>query len=178
MGAVDPPGQRVMRLLFNPRRVEGLQYDASMSNMVINDRVSGDKWLNFMLRFHIRIGTRVFGGVRYQEYDYSELTGVAGLIHSVFVYDPLLNSGNVELPPHAIDCGDKSKRPNGQLMCHVFVFYKGIRADTRFFGDAPGQAPIPREKFPEIAQDMWRALQTADVTDQLDDLRKRLPMLK
>jgi hypothetical protein len=174
-GAVNPQGERAMRLLFNPRKVEGLRYDASMRDMVISDSVSSDQWLEIMLRSHIVVGTRVFGGVTYKEYDYSELIGAAGLLHSKFVYEPHPNDGDI--PNHVIDCGDKSKRLNGQLMCGVFVFYKGMRAHTYFIGGVPGLVPIPRDKFPEIAQDMLRALQTADVTDQLDELRNQLPML-
>ena len=167
-----------MRLLFNPRKVAGLRYDASMSTLTISDLVPSDKWLENMLRYEVQVGTRVFGGLTYREYDYFELEGADRLLSSMFVYDPLLNKENLKMPPHALDCGDASRRPNGGETCFVFVFYKDIRATTQFIGDAQGLAPIPREKFPEIAQDMWRALQTADVTDQLDDLRKRLPMLK
>lgn len=176
-GAVDPHGERVLRLLFNPRKVEGLQYDASMSTLTISDLVPGDKWIENMLRYQRLIGTRTFGGVTYQEYDHWELEGDDRLLSSLFLYNSFLNEGRTELPPHAISCPDKSRRPNGGASCSVFVFYKDIRAITSFIGDMLGLAPVPREKFPEIAQDMWRALQTADVTNQLDDLRQQLPML-
>jgi len=176
-GTVSPHGERTMRLLFNPRKVEGLRYDASMSTLSVSDVVVGDEWLKIMLRYQIQVGTRVFGGIKYREYDHFELEGEDRLLSSLFIYDPFLNGANVDMPPHALDCGDASRRPNGGETCFVFVFYKGIRADTMFIGDAPGLAPVPREKFPEIAQDMWRALKKADVTDQLDKLRNQLPML-
>lgn len=175
--AVSPHGERTMRLLFNPRKVDGLRYDVSISTLTLSDLAKSEKWLEIMLRSQIRVGTRAFGGVTYQEYDYSELKGEDRLFSSLFIYDPALNHTTTELPPHAITCGDKNKRPNRGKTCFVFVFYKDMRANSMFIGDAPGLAPIPREKFPEIAQDMWRALATADVTDQLDEFQNQLPML-
>lgn len=161
-----PVGERVMRLIFNHNMVPDLVPDV-IATLTVSDRLGRDDWLPLMLRNQVPTGTRIFGGVRYREYDTRGLEGDDRLYSSFFVYEAVLNPSALEMPAHAVTCPDKIRNVSGANACFVHVFYQDIRANIMVAGDGLGLRPIPRDSFPAIARDMNRVLRMGDVTESL-----------
>jgi hypothetical protein len=169
------PDERVMRLFLNPRRVEELQYDKSVSGVTISSLGSYDHYLNGVLERKQNVGEARFGDSAYEVYKYCNPETSAFVDAPAFVYTHQVGGSDAP-PPHVIKCSKSFPRHPGALsFCRLFIDYKGIRVRLLFAGGGPVASPLPVELFPEFAKDLVRVMEAVDVTDDVEHLRKSLP---
>ena len=174
--STSTPGNRAMRFFFNPRRVPDLQHDRAMIGLMINDLSSWDEKLSASLRNHYFQESWYFSEARYDLYRFLNDDGSwASSMTFVFAPDP---SSNVDVPAHMINCSGSFKdHPAESANCFILVDYNEIFALLLFIGGGPEFPEIPVDDFPELARDVLRILDAANVTDEMNEMALELPFL-
>ncbi|MCL6284949.1 hypothetical protein M3P21_15560 [Ruegeria sp. 2012CJ41-6] len=169
------PDERVMRLFVNPRRVEDLRYDKSVSGVRLVYVARSDHKLDTIIQRKQKVGDARFGGSAYDIYKYYSPETSAFVDAPAFVYTHQVDGSDAP-PPHVITCSKSFPRhPEALSFCRLFIDYKGIRVRLLFAGGGPVAPPLPLELFPEFAKDLVRVMEAVDVTADAEDLRKNLP---
>ncbi|WP_322890830.1 MULTISPECIES: hypothetical protein [unclassified Yoonia] len=170
------PERRVMRFFYNPERVEGLSSVKVMSGLIVNSLVSWERRVARISDSYRLTGEERIGSANYGVY---RLIGPDGMIgRPMYVYLPDPDKGSITLPSHMFDCTEMVIYPH-QLrgICKIHVGYNEIYTNLLFMSPLPKDFPIPVDRFPEFAQDVWRTLEAADVTNDYNTLPADVPFL-
>ncbi|MFN3662073.1 MAG: hypothetical protein ACK4TM_04910 [Yoonia sp.] len=165
-----------MRFFYNPKRVEGLSSVKVMSGLIVNSLVSWEGRVARISNSYRLTGEERIGSANYGVYRFLGPDGMIG--RPMYVYLPDPDGGSTTLPSHMFECTEMVSYPY-QLrgICKIHVGYNDIYTNLLFISPLPDSTPVPVNHFPELAQDVWRTLEAADVTDDYDDLPPDLPFL-
>lgn len=173
-----PDGKRVMRFYYNPRRVEDLSFDKSMTGLMVNGSIPWERSLVSQFTNSKTTDKRQFGDATYVIFR-SIVGGDPYREGAKFlVYNPIYNRHDLDTPLHIVTCTKNFElQPEQSVFCSLKVGYNQIWASLLFLGGGPDVEPIPMELFPAFAQDIVRILQTADVTEEVTTGTINLPRL-
>ncbi len=170
---------RLHILRINPAQVEALENNYAASNLQLDDRFPILGRVAAVLRGNKSSGTRTFGETTYQAYE-SEIHGPNGFPGgAVYLYDPLLNDQGMSIPMHYESCAGEAwlESKNSLLQCHVYVWNDGIMASLNFIGGR-GRSMEFTNRFANFAVEIVKVLETADVTDEIEELRLFLDVVE
>jgi hypothetical protein len=170
------PDERVMRFFYNPERVEGLSSVKVMTGLMINSVANWeDRVARVQNSYHLTGELRI-GSVIYDIYRFILLEGT--LSRPIFLYLPELGAGSTAAPSHMFHCTEPVLPPY-QLhgRCFIEVGFDQLYTNLLFISPLSEDPPIPVDRFSEFAQDVWRTLDAANVTDEYDELPPDLPFL-
>jgi hypothetical protein len=141
------------------------------------DRVRFSESLEFAKRGKEPSGVRMFGDAAYQVFDFGQYgpNGRPGLA----TYVPVLLAADGEGgPDHFIRCLNEDAIPTKGAACSLAVRYFDVVSVLNFYYLGPGSPSIPFDRFPDFPAEVVRVLETADVTDSVEQWVGRLPILE
>ncbi|MFA3917073.1 hypothetical protein [Ruegeria hyattellae] len=174
--AAAPDGKRAIRFYYNPRRVDGLSFDKAMVGLMINGLFTWGKNFNPYAERSKSVGYKTIGNVEYELRQYSRPNDDTWIGRKFLVYTP--SSAADPIPQHVVVCYKEFERhPAESMNCFLQVGYDQIWGNLLFIGGGPNLKPIPLEDFPKYAEDIYRILETADVTERVENGTIDLPRL-
>jgi hypothetical protein len=169
--------QHILRI--NPARVKGLENDYAASNLRLDARLGIETHIAAFLRYKLSNGTHTFGDTTYQAFE-SEIRGPNGFPGSAsYIYDPLLKDQGKHFPMHYVTCAGEAwlESKNSLLQCNVWVWKDGVMASLNFIGGR-GRSMEFTKHFANFAVEIVKVLETADVTDEFEELRLFLDVVE
>lgn len=176
----SPAERRVLRFFYNPRQIQGLHFDASMSGFKVDTfGPYFGTWKDFVadwLKRRVKTTEYASGGIRYQGYTYFDQLPQSLIGPEVFFHAGDDDGKKGVIPTHSVTCTpDIGVITEGFSRCHITVGFGGVRGNGLLFGGGEVPEEIPMEKLPWIAADLWKIMSVANVTDRLVELN-HLPM--
>ena len=192
----DPPNPEIstprqLTTYLNSSAIKGLQFHATTLALRVISGWDWDKRVERRTTINRQeIDQRMFGGISYRTFEYTG--GAPGVTPSgyFYLYDPALNTNKGDFPRHQITCYREFTResPSEAYQCFLLIEYRSdIAANLMFIGVSDNSHPPPNqigwhtirpELFPRYVHDVITALEFADVTDELDAFRGRLPIIE
>lgn len=172
------PERRVTRLFFNADRVAGLQTDLAMSSLMLNGIGLWSEREERLISSTRKVGEIKFGDTRYEVRRLFDALSGKLVGRGTFRYARELNQDQDPLPSHHIVCGKLDFTNQEITSCHIIVGYKELTGLKLEIAGGSFFDPFPFNEIPRIAADIYRILETSDVTAEVEELLQYIPMLE